>query len=109
MSVVLALGGVPRLARLTGLAAGTLIFCYILFEAPISGFSLNPARSFASALPAGVWIAFWILASPGLRRQSGRSVATTPETCSASILDPDGHVVVLEQVVPAPSSSASGQ
>ncbi len=60
MSVVLALGGVPRLARLTGLAAGALIFCYILFEAPISGFSLNPARSFASALPAGVWMAFWI-------------------------------------------------
>ena len=46
-----------------------------------------------------------ILASPGLRRQP----ATTPEICSASILDPDGHVVVLEQVVPAPSSSASGQ
>ena len=50
-----------------------------------------------------------ILASPGLRRQPCRSVATTPEICSASILDPDGHVVVLEQVVPAPSSSASGQ
>jgi aquaporin Z len=60
MSVVLALGGVPRLAKLTGLAAGSLIFCYILFEAPISGFSLNPARSFASALPSGVWMAFWI-------------------------------------------------
>lgn len=60
MSVVLVLGGVPRLARLTGLAAGLLIFSYILFESPISGFSLNPARSFASALPAGVWIAFWI-------------------------------------------------
>ena len=60
MSVVLVLGGVPRLAKLTGLAAGLLIFSYILFESPISGFSLNPARSFASALPAGVWMAFWI-------------------------------------------------
>jgi aquaporin Z len=60
MSVVLVLGGVPRLARLTGIAAGLLIFNYILFESPISGFSLNPARSFASALPAGVWMAFWI-------------------------------------------------
>jgi len=50
-----------------------------------------------------------ILASPGLPRQSGRSVATTPETCSASIRDPDGHVVVLEQTVPAASSLACGQ
>jgi aquaporin Z len=63
MSLVLVLGGIPRLARLTGLAAGMLIFCYILFESPISGFSLNPARSFASALPAGVWMAFWIYVS----------------------------------------------
>jgi aquaporin Z len=60
MTVVLVLGGLPRLAKLTGLAAGVLIFNYILFESPISGFSLNPARSFASALPAGVWAAFWI-------------------------------------------------
>jgi catechol 2,3-dioxygenase-like lactoylglutathione lyase family enzyme len=50
-----------------------------------------------------------IIASPGLRRQSGSSVATTPETCSASIRDPDGHVVVLEQVVPASLSLACGR
>jgi aquaporin Z len=67
MSLVLVLGGVPRLAKLTGLAAGMLIFSYILFESPISGFSLKPARSFASALPAGVWSAFWIyLSAPPL-------------------------------------------
>ena len=33
---------------------------YITLEAPISGMSMNPARSFASALPAGQWMAFWI-------------------------------------------------
>ncbi len=67
MSVLLLLGGVPRLAKLTGVAAGVLIFTYIVFESPISGFSLNPARSFASALPAHVWMAFWIyLAAPPL-------------------------------------------
>ncbi|MBD0273730.1 MAG: aquaporin [Acetobacteraceae bacterium] len=60
MSLVLALGGSPRAMRFTGVAAGALIFLYIVFEAPISGFGLNPARSLASALPAGVWTAFWI-------------------------------------------------
>jgi len=94
MSVVLVLGGVPRLARLTGLAAGALIFSYILFEAPISGFSLNPARSFASALPAGVWIAFWIyllapplgmLAAALLNRQ-----ARLPCMSCATLIHDDG-------------------
>lgn len=60
MSVVLTLGGLPRFAWLTGLAAGSLVFIYIVFESPISGFSLNPARSLASALPSGLWTAFWI-------------------------------------------------
>lgn len=60
MSVVLQLGGLPRTMRFTGLAAGALVFLFIAFEAPVSGFSLNPARSLASALPAGVWTSFWI-------------------------------------------------
>ena len=60
MSLVLALGGLPRAMRFTGLAAGALIFLLIALEAPISGFGLNPARSLASALPAGLWTAFWI-------------------------------------------------
>jgi aquaporin Z len=44
----------------SGLFAGTLVALYIIFEAPLSGMSINPARSFASALPANIWIAFWI-------------------------------------------------
>jgi aquaporin Z len=49
-----------RWARLTGLCAGLLVAAYITFEAPISGMSMNPARSFASALPAGAWEHLWI-------------------------------------------------
>jgi aquaporin Z len=60
MSVVLTVGGLKRFAGLTGLAAGFIVFICILFESPISGFSLNPARSLASALPSGLWTAFWI-------------------------------------------------
>ncbi|MEZ5785797.1 MAG: aquaporin [Xanthobacteraceae bacterium] len=49
-----------RFANLTGIAAGSLIFLYVLYESPYSGFGMNPARSFASALPSGTWTAFWI-------------------------------------------------
>ena len=28
--------------------------------APLSGMSINPARTFASALPAGLWTALWV-------------------------------------------------
>ena len=52
-----------HLARWTGLFAGALVASYITFEAPLSGMSLNPARSFGSALPAMTWTAFWIYCS----------------------------------------------
>jgi len=60
MSVVLAVSSAPRLAPFTGVFAGALVAAYITVEAPLSGMSMNPARSFASALPADVWTAFWI-------------------------------------------------
>ena len=41
-----------ELHKLTGLCAGMLVATYITIEAPISGMSMNPARSFASAVPA---------------------------------------------------------
>jgi aquaporin Z len=49
-----------RLPRLTGLAAATLVAAWITFEAPLSGMSMNPARTVASALPSGTWTAVWI-------------------------------------------------
>jgi aquaporin Z len=67
MSVVLRVSNDASLARFTGLAAGALVALYITIEAPLSGMSLNPARSLASAMPAGVWDAFWIyLVAPPL-------------------------------------------
>ena len=49
-----------RLGRLTGLAAGVLVATYITLEAPLSGMSMNPARTFASAAPGGPWTAAWV-------------------------------------------------
>jgi len=60
MSVVLRVSNTPKLARFTGLCAGALVAVYITLEAPISGMSMNPARSFASAFAAQDWTALWI-------------------------------------------------
>jgi aquaporin Z len=49
-----------RLANLAGLFAGGLIALYISIEQPISGMSMNPARTFGSDLPAGFWEGWWI-------------------------------------------------
>lgn len=60
MSVVLACVNSRRLTRLTGVFCGLLVATYITLEAPISGMSMNPARSFASAFPGGLWDNLWI-------------------------------------------------
>lgn len=60
MSVVLLFSNRANLMRYTGIASGVLVAIYITFEAPLSGMSLNPARSFASAAPAGMWQHLWI-------------------------------------------------
>ncbi len=60
MSTVLAANASARLMRWTGICAGVLVALYIAFEAPLSGMSLNPARSVASAVPSGVWHGIWI-------------------------------------------------
>ena len=60
MTVILLVSNSPRLHKLTGLCAGLLVALYITFEAPISGMSMNPARTLASAIPAGHWADLWI-------------------------------------------------
>lgn len=67
MLVVLTVSNTPRIARLTGLCAGLLVMTYIVVEAPISGMSMNPARSLGSALAAGALADLWIyLTAPPL-------------------------------------------
>ena len=60
MTVILHVSNRHRLHKLTGLCAGVLVAFYITVEAPISGMSMNPARSLASAVPAGHWTNLWI-------------------------------------------------
>lgn len=49
-----------RLEKYTGYFAGALVFIFITVEAPLSGMSINPARSFGSAISAGNWTSFWL-------------------------------------------------
>jgi aquaporin Z len=67
MLTVLLVSNHRRLAPVTGLFAGGLVVIYISLEAPFSGMSMNPARTFASAWPAHLWTAFWVyLTAPPL-------------------------------------------
>ncbi len=60
MSMVLFTSGHEKLKKHTRVFAGCLVCVWVVLAGPVSGFGMNPARSFASALPAGVWTAFWI-------------------------------------------------
>jgi aquaporin Z len=60
MWMVLNVSASARYARYTGLFAGALVALYISIEGPLSGMSMNPARSFASAAPPGMWHGLWI-------------------------------------------------
>lgn len=60
MLVVLNVSSRPKLARFTGCFAGVIVALYITFEAPLSGMSMNPARTVGSALFAQVWTGWWI-------------------------------------------------
>lgn len=60
MSVVLTVSNTKRFARWTGMFAGALVATYITIESPISGMSMNPARTLSSAVGAHVWMFLWI-------------------------------------------------
>jgi aquaporin Z len=60
MFVVLCASNAPRTARFTGVFCGLLVATYITLEAPISGMSMNPARTLGSATGAVQFASLWI-------------------------------------------------
>ncbi len=60
MLMILYTSAHKTLHRFTKIFTACLVFLYVLVAGPISGFGMNPARSFASALPAHNFNYFWI-------------------------------------------------
>lgn len=60
MGTILVVSNTKMLAKYTGFFAGLLVFVFITIEAPLSGMSMNPARTLSSALPARAWANLWI-------------------------------------------------
>jgi aquaporin Z len=60
MIAVLTLSNDARLAKLTPFVVGLLVATYITIEAPLSGMSMNPARTFGPALVARIWDSLWV-------------------------------------------------
>jgi aquaporin Z len=60
MLLVLVVSNTRRLNKYTGVFAALGVATYITLEAPISGMSMNPARTLGSALGAGDFTALWL-------------------------------------------------
>lgn len=60
MTMVLFTANSWKWMRYTRILSAILVCCWVIFAGPVSGFGMNPARSFASAFPAGIWTSFWI-------------------------------------------------
>jgi aquaporin Z len=60
MLVVLWFSNRPPLIQYTSYLVGVLITFYVFVFAPVSGFSINPARTIGSAVFANVWTAVWL-------------------------------------------------
>ena len=67
MSTILVASNRERLARYTPYLVGVLYATFITLESPLSGMSMNPARSFGPALHTSYWHAIWLyFAAPTL-------------------------------------------
>lgn len=60
MSMILVVSNRGKLARYLPYFVGALYAIYITFETPLSGMSMNPARTVGSAFSAGYWHALWV-------------------------------------------------
>lgn len=75
MTVILVVSNREALSRYTPYLVGALYAIFIAFESPLSGMSMNPARTFGSAVGASYWQAFWIyLIAPTLGMLAGASM-----------------------------------
>lgn len=86
-------------AAYTGLVAGALVALFITFEAPLSGMSMNPARTIASAVSARRFTAVWVyLVAPPcamLAAAGAHAVVFAPSTTPATMSPHAAHKCLL--------------
>jgi aquaporin Z len=90
MATILSLNRFPRLITRTGIFVGVLVAIYITFEAPLSGTSMNPARTLGSAICAGLFTGLWVyFTAPVLGMlaavELGRALAANPGQLCAKL------------------------
>lgn len=75
MTAILVASNRRGLTRYTPYLVGALYATFITFESPLSGMSMNPARTFGSAFFAHYWPAYWLyLIAPTLGMFAGAEV-----------------------------------
>jgi aquaporin Z len=60
MTAVLSTSNLRRLAPFTGAVVAVLVATFITIEAPLSGMSMNPARTLGPDVVGGLWRGLWI-------------------------------------------------
>src|SRR6185369_3011265 len=96
-----------RWARFTGLVVGALVATYISVEAPVSGMSMNPARSFGSAWGAGQWDVLWLyVAGPLLGMNLGALLATRARPTCPKLHHPESQRCIFCGHAPVPVGSS---
>ena len=60
MSIILFTSAHDVLKKYTRIIAAIFVSLFVVIAGPVSGFGMNPARTFASALPSHTWSSFWI-------------------------------------------------
>ncbi len=84
------------------LAVGGYIALAGLWSAPVSGTSMNPARSFGPALVGGDWGAFWVYVV-------GPLIGATIAVCAAVVLRGRSHDVTARRAATGALASKAGK
>jgi aquaporin Z len=94
MTTILTSMSSERFAAHTGALVAVLLAVFIALEAPLSGTSMNPARTFAADLAAAQWTAFWVyLVAPTAAmliaaEQHRRRAPANDDACAKLVHDP---------------------
>jgi len=99
MTAMLFASNREALARYTPYVVGALYATFITLETPLSGMSMNPARTFGSAFRAGYWQAMWIyFIAPTMGMLAGAEIFLwvregIPRYCAKLHYDNDKHCI----------------